>query len=276
MALRPALVEAVDQVGKLVDTLSGARSFKVRLQAAAVLSKMRDPRIAGAIARAATQDASPVVRSFAVRLLGKNPGGDTTPERARLGITRAMQDPDPRVRGAAAAALTELNRAQTGPTGAAAPRSSAGGAAAGKRGALDRRLVVAVRDMGDLTGRAPPLLRQRMRTAMLARLGHEPGVSVSSVEAGDVNYVVDGTIRRMSFTNRGEDIETLCTVELVVSRPPRGIVLVAQGEAAVQRPRRTFKAEQRPSLEGEALEHAVQSAHENLARFLASAAAQRP
>jgi hypothetical protein len=268
-ALGGAPVEAADQVAKLMETLAGSASFKIRLQAAAVLAKLKDPRVAGAIARTATQDPSPLVRAFAARLLGKNPGGDVTAERARIGVARALRDPDPRVRTAAAAAMAELTRSQpraAGSAGVAATPSA-------RRGAAARRITIAVRDMGDVTGRAPALLKQRMRAAMLTRLGREPGVNVSAPEAPDVSYVVDGAIRRIDFTNRGEDVETLCAVELIVSRPPRGIVLVAQGEAAVQRPRRLFKPEQRPGLEGEALEHAVQSAHENLARFLASAAA---
>jgi hypothetical protein len=273
-ALGGAPVEAADQVAKLMETLAGSTSFKIRLQAAAVLAKLKDPRVAGAIARTATQDPSPLVRAFAARLLGKNPGGDVTAERARIGVARALRDPDPRVRTAAAAAMAELTRSQ--PRAAAAGSAEVAATPSALRGAAARRITVAVRDMGDVTGRAPALLKQRMRAAMLTRLGREPGVNVSAPEAPDVSYVVDGAIRKIDFTNRGEDVETLCAVELIVSRPPRGIVLVAQGEAAVQRPRRLFKPEQRSGLEAEALEHAVQSAHENLAHFLASASAGAP
>jgi hypothetical protein len=106
---------------------------------------------------------------------------------------------------------------------------------------------------------------------MVSNLAREPFVTVGDPAAPDVSYVVDGAIRKLQLSTAGEDVETVCAVELVVSRNPSGIVLVAQGEAAVQRPRRMWKPEQRAAMESEALDHAVRSAHENLAQFLSTA-----
>jgi hypothetical protein len=46
-------------------------------------------------------------------------------------------------------------------------------------------------------------------------------------------------------------------------------VLVASGEAAVQKPRSQVRSASKEPLEMEAIDYAVKSAHENLARYLA-------
>jgi hypothetical protein len=109
-----------------------------------------------------------------------------------------------------------------------------------------------------------------MKSEIIGNLRREPHVSVAEGAAGPISYVVDGTIARLEHTTRGTDVESLCAVELVVSRPPRGIVLVASGEAAVQKPRTQFRPVLAEPMLFEALMHAVRSAHENLARFLAA------
>jgi hypothetical protein len=81
-------------------------------------------------------------------------------------------------------------------------------------------------------------------------------------------YVVDGSIARLTHGTSGADVETACAVQLIISRPPRGIVMVVSGEASVLRPRTQFRPPMRDAMESEALEHAVASAHENVSRFL--------
>jgi hypothetical protein len=247
---------AADEVGRLVETLHSADSFKVRLQAAAVLARFKDPRVVGALGRAAMFDQNRSVRMLALRLLARNPGGDPSPERARSAIRRALVDEDPQVRAQAARALAELESAQVTPP--AGP--------GGRKG-----LVVVVRAVSDRTGRARPELRARMRSAIMGQLRGEPRVtSVAETMVPEASYIIDGTIARLEHTSRGGDVEIVCGVELLLSRPPRGMVLVASGEATVQKPRTYFRPTLREPLENEALDHAVRSAHENLARFFAN------
>jgi HEAT repeat protein len=250
---------APDPVGKLVDTLGGAESYKVRLQAAAVLARMSDPRVVGALGRAALGDPQPLVRAFSLKLLGGNPGGDATDDRARAVILRAANDRSPAVRAAAEQALAALS-------GRSAPR---GTTRAPGKGA--RRTIVAVGTMGDRTGKASRALRDRMRVEVGRGLLAEPGVEVAGAATDPgVSYVVDGAIRRLELGGTAKESEAACAVELVVSRPPRGIVLTASGDATVQRPRRLTAAADLDRLQIEALQHAVRGAHETLAKFLAS------
>src|SRR5437879_4718529 len=65
-----------DAVSKLSDALAGSRSFKVRVQAASLLARMKGPRAVQALARAATADPQPLVRVLCLRLLAKNAATD--------------------------------------------------------------------------------------------------------------------------------------------------------------------------------------------------------
>jgi hypothetical protein len=181
---------------------------------------------------------------------------------ARDVITRAQTDRAPVVRTAATRALAEMDaraRAMT-PTLAARPNASA------PRGGV----AVTVRTMGDQTGRASLHARERMRAEVARNLSGEPKVAVTIGDAGQPSYVVDGAIRKLDFRAKPMELEAVCEVSLVVSRPPRGILLVSSGEAIVQRPKGAGGVLQKAQMEEEAIAHAVKSAHENLARFLAS------
>lgn len=249
----------MDAVARLADNLVTGHSYKVRLQAAALLAGTRDARALAALGRAAEADPEPLVRSFVVELLAKNPGGDPGGVQARAVLLRARSDESMLVRRRATAALAALDSLT---------------ASGGHRAVSLRRgpgpMAVAVGNMGDRTGLATAAFRARMRVAVISQLQREPNVRVADVSDQGLAYVVDGTIRKLELASGRDDVETTCAVELVISQPPRGLVLVASGEATVQKPKAQFRAQQRPLLEAEALEHAVKSAHENLSRFLAN------
>jgi hypothetical protein len=252
--------ESSDAVGRLVDDLSAARSFKVRVHAATLLARLRDPRAVPALMDAAEMDSHPAVRGAAVRLLSRVARNDSTVARqVRPVIGRALGDRDPSVRRQAAAARADLDRLLSPPPPPVRP-------VARPRGAP---LLVAVGAVGDRTGRAPRAMRERMRAHMLALLGRQPRVQVAALDDPNVSFLVDGAISRLQLGPSGQDVEALCAVELVVSRPPRGIVTVASGEAVVQKPRTRFQPSVTEGMQEEALEHAVRGAYENLAAFLA-------
>jgi hypothetical protein len=240
---------AGDAVPRLVDALGTSRSFKVRVQAANLLGRLKDPRGFQALVRAALEDPHPAVRAVAVRSL---PRLRIEGDQARLAVTRALSDRDPSVRRQAAASMAELQR-----IAASAPR----------RGPT----VVAVGAVGDRTGRSSRAFRDRLRAEIRALIEREPRVKLAELNTPGVGYVVDVSISRLDLAPSGVDMEAICAIELVVSRPPRGIITVASGEAIVGKPRRMYKPILRESMETEALEAAVRSAHESLSRFLATA-----
>ncbi|HEY0706407.1 MAG TPA: hypothetical protein VGG33_06400, partial [Polyangia bacterium] len=206
---------------------------------------------------AAVADRNPVVRTYAVRLLGKLRGDEVDDGVVRSALERALKDRRGEVRSAAQQALAGLQRrgaSATTPTPVGRPGE----------------ILVAVRAIGDRSGRASAAVKAAMRAALLASLQGDRGVRLVDGNA-TANYVIDGSIARLVLNNAGMDVESTIGVELVVSRPPRGIVLIASGEASVTEPRSSFRPERRAGLEATAIEHAVKSAHENLARFFATA-----
>jgi hypothetical protein len=246
-----------DAVAKLVDALNNSRSFKVRVQAAALLGRLRDPRASEALVRASASDPEPVVRSLTVKLLSRGALDDrVAPQIAKQACSRAQRDSDASVRRYATTCLVDLERAvpTPRPTTHAAPRNAS--------------TTVAIGAIGDRTGRASRALRERMRAEMLSLLGREPRVIIGDA-GGEVAFLVDGTISKLTLSQGGADVEAVCAIELVVSRPPRGIVTVASGEASVQKSRTHYQPLLRDKMEVEAMENAVRSAHENLSRFLA-------
>jgi hypothetical protein len=248
-------------VSRLVEALSGARNFKIRVHAASLLARLKDPRALPALMAAAGSDPHPVVRGVALRLLARMTRGDTAAsQQAEGAIRRADGDRDPMVRRQAAAALADLGKSlPAAPPARGFARPAPGGTT-----------LVAVGYMGDRTGRASRAFRDQMRARILALLQREPRIKLAEMTTPGVAFLVDGTISRLQVGPNGIDMEALCAVELVVSRPPRGIVTIASGEAIVQHPRTQYRASLAERMQEEALENAVRSAHENLARFLAA------
>jgi HEAT repeat protein len=252
----PWRVDGADAVGRLIETLGSARNFKLRAHAATLLARLKDQRSLPALMKAAAADPHPAVRAVAVRLCGRMARGDVAAaQKVRPAIARGLGDRDPAVRRQATAALADLERSFPSSVAARPPARSA-------------TTLVAVGTVGDRTGRAPRAVRERMRALMVSFLEHEPRIQVAAMTAPGVAFLIDGTIARLQVGQSGAALEALCAVELVVSRPPRGIVTVASGEATVQRPRAQFHPVAAERLQEDALENAVRSAHESLAQFL--------
>ena len=83
-------------------------------------------------------------------------------------------------------------------------------------------------------------------------------------------YAIDGVIKSLAVALGGRDVEVSCAVQLVVSKQPAGgVFLLTSGQATVQKPKRHFRPQLRPSMEMEALEAAIRGASEDLVRQLA-------
>jgi hypothetical protein len=256
---------AEDTVAHLAAELSNARSFKVRVQAAYLLAKLEDPRVLPALAQALQSDRDDVVREFAAKLVANNPGGDASGHTARMALAKALHDPSEKVRRSAKGSLDVLDRnvrtlaRQAGASKQLAVRSQP---LAGKR------FTIAVGKIADRSGRASTRLRDYARLEVMGQLKSQPSVTVTDSLESDVSYVLDGAIRKLTMSTLRGDVEQTCGVELILSRPGRGIMMVASGEASVQKPRGQYRPQQRELLEEESIKHAVRSAQENLAQFL--------
>ena len=216
-----------DDFAVATSDLLGARSEKIRTQAALVLGRRHEARAVPFLLRALA-DLSPVVRAMAAQALGEL--GDET---ARPGLEVAANDKSPFVRRHAAAALVALS-------------------------ANEAEAVVMVKSMGDRTNRASPELREHMRLVVSHELSgfkrHAPG-----------GLAVDGAIKTLAVSTRGDVVEVKCAVELILSTG-RGnaIVMMTTGEAIVQRQKRHFRQALQSAMEQEALEHAVHGASDEL------------
>jgi hypothetical protein len=223
-----------------VTTLAQARNEKVRVQAALVLGRIRDPRGIPALTRALS-DRSAVVRAVVAQVLG-----DLGAESARPALEVATRDDSPLVRRHAAQALRQLARSTP-------------------------RHVLEVNPMGDRTRRASPALRERMRRAVVAELAPPAG------HPWPGSFTIDGAIRSLDVKQGRLEVEVRCDVQLILStHPGQAIVLMSSGEATVQRPRARFRSGMLLDMQNDALQHAVRGAAEELRRHLTSRASAAP
>ena len=245
---RPA--RAAAHIEEVEDALAHDRSYKVRVDAALVLGRLRQTRSVPALI-GALRDPNPAVRASAAKSLG-HIGSPI----AKDAVAKALADPAPEVRRNAKEAMQALGGDvdETPPPvlpGAPAIRPRAG-----------KKLSFEVKAMGDQSKHAGEALRSHMRDFMLTQL--RPFGDVAPQE-NHGTYAVDGVIKDLSTSTRNGDVEVSCAVQLVLSRQPGGgVFLLTSGEATVQRPRRQFRPQQKPGMELEALESALRSASEDL------------
>jgi hypothetical protein len=258
MAAGARPVRAAPRIDEVEDALAHDRSYKVRVEAALVLGRLRQTRSIPALI-GALKDVNPAVRASAARSLG-NIGSPI----ARDAVAKATTDPAPLVRRMAREALKQLgaggdvdNETPPAPTpGAPAIRPRAG-----------KKLSFEIKQMGDRSNRANNAMRSHMRDFIVAQLRPYGDVAPRENEG---MYAVDGVIKDLTTNTRGPDVETNCAVQLVLSRQPGGgVFLLTSGEATVQRPKRQFKPQQRSGMEMEALENALRSASEDLLNQIA-------
>ena len=257
-AAAPALAQPAARIEDVEESLAKDPSFKVRVEAALILGRLAQRRSIPALA-GALRDPNPGVRAAAADALGvvAEQSGDAAgppgalPRDALLG---ALRDPEPGVRRAAHAALRRLGLNGEGPGGPQIRRRRA-------------EASFEVKAIGDPGHHAGPVLQSHMRDFLAAQLR-----TVGEVDPGDRRgtYAVDGVIKNLSLNTTPRDVEVTCTVQLVISRQPAGgVFMMTDGQATVQKPRRQWRPQLRPSMELEALEAAVRSASEDLVTHLA-------
>jgi HEAT repeats len=243
-------VRAAPHIEDVEDALAHDRSYKVRVEAALVLGRLRQTRSIPALI-GALRDPNPAVRASAARSLG-HIGSPI----ARDAVAKVLVDPVPLVRRMAKEAMKQLGGEAAIPDAPVPPTLPA------IRPRPGTKLSFEIKPMGDQTKRAGPALKSHMRDFIVDQL--RPFGDVSPHE-NEGTYAVDGVIKDLSTATHGSDVEVNCAVQLVLSRQPGGgVFLLTSGEATVQRPKRQFKPQQKPGMELEALENALRSASEDL------------
>jgi hypothetical protein len=240
------------RIDEVEDALAHDRSYKVRVEAAIVLGRLRQSRSVPVLI-GALRDGNPAVRATAARSLGMI--GSPI---AKDAVAKATLDAAPLVRKMAKDALRQLGGADVE---SETPPAPAPGAPA-IRPRAGKKLSFEVKAMGDQSNQANTALRSHMRDFVVAQL--RPYGDVEPPEHEGM-YAVDGVIKTLSTNTRGGDVEVSCQVQLVLSRQPGGgVFLLTSGEATVQRPKHRFKPQQKSTMEMEALENALRSASEDL------------
>jgi len=270
-----------DSVAKLVRTLRTSGSYKVRLHAAALLVRFKDRRrdhrtdhrAVEALARAAVKDPQPEVRALAVRLLvesgpnsphAKSPAGprpNVAPGLVSKAIAAALDDRDDQVRAAARHAAKLFRHQQR--------KAQTGSRESGARTTADpsRPLPALGVSLGQIGGRAQRLFKDHLRTSLQKRLRLSPQTVVQTPGSRDVTFVIDGAVKELSTKQRDRTLAAKAVVELMVSRPPRGLAVLVSGESTVERTGRNLSGSARDLLLKEAVAQAVRSAHESLQTF---------
>jgi HEAT repeats len=246
------------RIEDIEESLAHDRSYKVRVDAALVLGRLRQTRSIPALI-GALKDPHPAVRASAAAALGRI--GSPI---AHDAVARAAQDPSPMVRRMAHSALKRLGGGQAAAPPPVEPTPPPRAPAIRPR--PGRKLTFEVKPMGDASKRAGPALRSHMRDVVLDQL--RPFGDVAAREHEGM-FAIDGVIKDLSTATRQGDVEVSCAVQLVLSRQPGGgVFLLTSGEATVQKPRRQFRSHLRANMEVEALETAVRAASEDLVRQL--------
>jgi hypothetical protein len=249
VAAAPALAQA-PQIQDVEESLVHDPSYKVRVQAALILGKLRQQRSVPALI-AALKDAHPAVRASSVRSLGLIGAPGT-----RDAVIALLHDSVPTVRHMAREALRSL-----GGIDDSVPREA--GEPSIRRRAVARRSFE-VRPVGDPHNQAGPVLRSHMRDFLVEQLRPLGDVYAEEGQAA-ANYAIGGVIKNLSVARGGPDVEVTCAVQLVVMRQPgNALFLMTSGEARVLKPRRQFRPQLQASMELEAVEGAVRGASEDL------------
>jgi HEAT repeat protein len=243
LAAAPARADRIDS---LCHSLTSDPSWRVRLQAAVVLGKLRDRRSVPSLLRA-LGDENETVRGLSAQVLGEL--GDASIVAA---LERAQRsDGSQFVRNRAKDALAKLQ-----PDATAARGGGHGGA-----------LHVEVGGIGVKARQATPEMMQRLREYIIRELSRTPGLTLEGKPLS--GFLIDSSITNVSRRLTDQWVEITCEVSFVVGRlPSKAMVMMTSGGATVQAPRMGLRPENEKALQLDALEGAVQGAHQNLLAFL--------
>lgn len=263
-----------DRVDDLSVTLETDKSDKARIAAAVGLGRLADSRGVPALIRALT-DENATVRGVACSALGHI--GDA---RAIPALEKTLADESEAVRSRARDALVLLRERHARESGGGAvdtatstrrrstPKESA-------RAAYDEaepKLFVVVQTASNRTTNGGKPLGLKMKEVMLAALAHSPEVTLDAA-VGKNNklkqFTIDGAITQLKRIESGKWVEVFCEVKITVSNEKGRMVGIVTGTATLQLAKSAYRNTMEKNLLVEAMENAVNGAHQNLLGYLA-------
>jgi hypothetical protein len=236
-----------DRVDDLCRSLTTDPSWRVRLQAAVVLGKLHDARAVPSLLRALA-DENETVRGISAQVLG-----DLGDGAALSALQRARtNDSSTFVRDKASQAVTRLE--------AAVAKNAAPAKQPGK-------VHVEVGGIGVKPRHVSPELAVRLREFIIREFEKTPGLTMEGKPIS--GFLIDSSITEVSRRITDSSVEITCEISMIVGRlPSRSMVMMTSGGATVQAPRLGLRPEKEKELQIDALEGAVQGAHENLVAFI--------
>lgn len=249
---------------RLVELLRNSGNYRVRVQSAQSLGRIRDPETVEALV-VALQDRHPAVRAASALALGRIGSPQALGPLQRL--VRDSRQPG-EVRAQASRAVEQIRRmaAMSGPE----PSSSSSSGAP--------RFYIGVGEMGNTTGRRSGEIEKTLARFVRQELSKAAGVKLAPAQE-TINqtkrvlkasrlkgYFVQGSVTRLEET--GGQIHAVVSI-MVLSNPGRDLRMMLQGRGiASVRGSASLSSQQQRSLEDSALEGAVRGAVSRLAQQL--------
>ncbi len=261
----PLTVAADARTDRLVDLLRASGNYRVRVQSAQSLGRIRDPETVPALVEA-LEDEHPAVRAAAAQALGRIGSPDAIAPLRRLA---AAEGQPPAVVRLAERAIEQIERiaAASGRSKVAAPSGKA-------------RFYIGVGEMGNTTGQregeVEDTLARFIREALdgaagvkLAPAGEHPRETSKIIKREKlVGYYIQGSVNRLDEANG--QISASVSI-MVLSNPGRDLrmMLSGRGSASIPGAQKLTPAQTR-NLQDFALKAAVQGAMQRLLEQLAS------
>lgn len=221
-----------DNVDKLVRDLGTSKDYKVRLSAAASLTKLGDDRAIPALITALGKDAEKTVRGAAAVGLGKIVTDGTDPELvadARAALQKAAKkDKDSFVKKQAQKSLAKLDALRGGDT------EVRGGAIYVDLGPMSAKIGAGADEMKALMRKTTESTFGKSGTGMATRF---PGKKTPSKKdlKGVRAFHVDGTLNELSTKAKGSATIVSCKVNMLIATyPEKSIFGFLNGGASVQ------------------------------------------
>jgi hypothetical protein len=247
-----------DKVGDLSHALTSDPDFKVRLTAAVVLGKLRDPRSEPALIQGLA-DSNETVRGMSAAALGNIGDAAAIPP-----LERVATDRSDFVRARAVEALNLL-RPQAAPPPSPPAVIEAAMVKPPPRG-KGHLIPVALGTVHNKTHHGGPGITGRLRETLVKQISEWPNFALGPpMENG---YEIDSSIDELSRKTVDHFVEISCEVTLIVNKHGHGIAGRASGGATVQVPRLSFSPAREEAYQIEALENAVRGAHPNLIELI--------
>jgi hypothetical protein len=211
------------KVEDLCKALLEDSNYKVRVQAAIVLGKLRDPSAVESLIKA-LEDPNKTVRGIAAQALGQI--GDAAAAEPLRALSR--RDDDPFVKGQADKALATLQ--PSGGTVAVVVAKKAKiylsfGPFTGTSKTINADAAKIVRDV----------LQRELGKLQLVTTNISPGDQKNFAKSGMLGFYIDGNVTRLDDATSGGGSETSCDVKVLVARwPSKSIISWTNAGASVQ------------------------------------------